>query len=92
MIKKETDNGFQHAAARRRLDVPVRKPPYGSHRFNTQPPEGGWAVKEVYDPNLDVSTRSRPKAAGPENARTQIRPEKRFNTQPPEGGWVRKAI
>ena len=55
-------------------------------RFNTQPPEGGWEtkqppLKDVYD----VSTHSRPKAAGgidPEN-----RPKMGFNTQPPEGGW-----
>ena len=56
-------------------------------RFNTQPPEGGWvglaggAVAES-----DVSTHSRPKAAGfglAEESALHIG----FNTQPPEGGW-----
>ena len=32
---------FQHTAARRRL-VPTAAPRYPHHRFNTQPPEGGW--------------------------------------------------
>ena len=33
--------------------------------FNTQPPEGGWIIVEAFFiTNDDVSTRSRPKAAG----------------------------
>ena len=35
-----------------------------THRFNTQPPEGGWLAERVADLPLTVSTHSRPKAAG----------------------------
>ena len=55
---------FQHTAARRRLvrSVQIRPRVYG---FNTQPPEGGWAlVGEDALNELVVSTHSRPKAAG----------------------------
>ena len=34
-------------------------------RFNTQPPEGGWVLNAVIIAWLQVSTHSRPKAAGP---------------------------
>ena len=55
---------FQHTAARRRLadidqtsDQPIS--------FNTQPPEGGWDSGDFWPViDLDVSTHSRPKAAG----------------------------
>ena len=33
-------------------------------RFNTQPPEGGWSTKRLFVSRLQVSTHSRPKAAG----------------------------
>ena len=32
--------------------------------FNTQPPEGGWVPQELANWLMDVSTHSRPKAAG----------------------------
>ena len=32
--------------------------------FNTQPPEGGWAEEEFKTTGSEVSTHSRPKAAG----------------------------
>ena len=32
--------------------------------FNTQPPEGGWATREFVEQTVNVSTHSRPKAAG----------------------------
>ena len=56
--------GFQHTAARRRLDHAYNF--NGNHnRFNTQPPEGGWVSEpEVSDRTVEVSTHSRPKAAG----------------------------
>ena len=56
--------------------------------FNTQPPEGGWAVKDDDTRGMMVSTHSRLKAAG---SKRPDRPRGRcfcFNTQPPEGGWV----
>ena len=33
-------------------------------RFNTQPPEGGWNFSSIRSGVLEVSTHSRPKAAG----------------------------
>ena len=38
-------------------------------------------------PEVDVSTRSRPKAAG-KAKKTETAEVKGFNTQPPEGGWI----
>ena len=54
---------FQHTAARRRLGG------YGFrlttfYGFNTQPPEGGWQYASNQSDCEDVSTHSRPKAAG----------------------------
>ena len=55
--------------------------------FNSQPPEGGWLpVRTTRRNPWEVSTHSRPKAAGP----TRCKPFKQhagFNSQPPEGGW-----
>ena len=55
--------------------------------FNTQPPEGGWRRIKAIHFRFDVSTHSRPKAAGCPPA---VRPPRThcFNTQPPEGGWI----
>ena len=55
--------------------------------FNTQPPEGGWGV--VFTTKYliaQVSTHSRPKAAGL-CASFGAEGMLCFNTQPPEGGW-----
>ena len=54
--------GFQHTAARRRLDHDSAKQ---SRRqcFNTQPPEGGWTGRLKLGSENHVSTHSRPKAA-----------------------------
>ena len=79
---------FQHTAARRRLVA--RRPQVQerlTQRFNTQPPEGGWLrYQGALHKEDEVSTHSRPKAAGRPSI---IHPPKRrsFNTQPPEGGW-----
>ena len=76
---------FQHTAARRRLghrrDSACRR-----DRFNTQPPEGGWAIGAIPRVGETVSTHSRPKAAG-RVCVTKIFVMFGFNTQPPEGGW-----
>ncbi|WP_210400196.1 hypothetical protein, partial [Neisseria sp. HMSC056A04] len=53
--------------------------------FNTQPPEGGWAITIGAGSFKNVSTHSRPKAAGLKSG-LRIRPRLCFNTQPPEGG------
>ena len=56
--------------------------------FNTQPPEGGWIrVKRNHVPTRNVSTHSRPKAAGFLTS-LQMGLSSCFNTQPPEGGWL----
>ena len=55
---------FQHTAARRRLVRPKRSG-RNCFSFNTQPPEGGWAgLSRVVTHLYQVSTHSRPKAAG----------------------------
>ena len=55
--------------------------------FNTQPPEGGWAIVPILSAVSDVSTHSHPKAAGRRPARAEWSAAC-FNTQPPEGGWI----
>ena len=56
--------------------------------FNTQPPEGGWAVSVgVANTVNGVSTHSRPKAAGVKRLFHRLL-HLGFNTQPPEGGWL----
>ena len=54
---------FQHTAARRRLADRAANPA-NIVRFNTQPPEGGWADYQQQRHPAGVSTHSRPKAAG----------------------------
>ena len=54
---------FQHTAARRRLHH-QRPDPSPGGRFNTQPPEGGCISKYALKGAENVSTHSRPKAAG----------------------------
>ena len=59
--------------------------------FNTQPPEGGWVDEFLIQQHNQVSTHSRPKAAGLSRQRIgQL--YNCFNTQPPEGGWVFRLI
>ena len=60
-------------------------------RFNSQPPEGGWnkIMKRTFSKN--VSTHSRPKAAGVERYKDRF-PNLCFNSQPPEGGWIGSKI
>ena len=55
--------------------------------FNTQPPEGGWFAKLLERLQFQqVSTHSRPKAAGLGCTFYHVL-KISFNTQPPEGGW-----
>ena len=58
---------FQHTAARRRLAM-ARRDIKKNWRFNTQPPEDGWAMQAQLDKLTAVSTHSRPKTAGCNNA------------------------
>ena len=56
--------GFQHTAARRRLGR-FTDAALALNCFNTQPPEGGWIqLGATYANHQNVSTHSRPKAAG----------------------------
>ena len=56
---------FQHTAARRRLASSSDSLFLSCRCFNTQPPEGGWAITQGDDmTEAVVSTHSRPKAAG----------------------------
>ena len=88
VLKKWREGLFQHTAARRRLADSAFGIPDRAAGFNTQPPEGGW-VKAANSSKqaIQVSTHSRPKAAGGCLRRLMDgRPS--FNTQPPEGGWI----
>ena len=76
---------FQHSAARRRLLLP--SPPAGNHRrFNTQPPEGGWTLKNAsaWLPSWFQHSAARRRLFP---FRVTALPARCFNTQPPEGGW-----
>ena len=59
---------FQHTAARRRLGKDG-KDAQDLCGFNTQPPEGGWVVARLRLLEHEVSTHSRPKAAGRDEIR-----------------------
>ena len=63
---------------------PLYQPTDRLTRFNTQPPEGGWTGSPPAPRRWDVSTHSRPKAAGLTSSSTGF--ARCFNTQPPEGG------
>ena len=77
--------GFQHTAARRRLEsAPTRR--RSRVCFNTQPPEGGW-ISTVID--CAHSALFQHTAARRRLVRVDLANDKTacFNTQPPEGGW-----
>ena len=84
--EKDATAKFQHTAARRRLGL-VTGYGEGENRFQHTAARRRLAVKPPCFAVLpQVSTHSRPKAAG---ASHQMRLTKKlsFNTQPPEGGW-----
>ena len=64
LIKAAQSVRFQHTAARRRLGNHAGCERRSNACFNTQPPEGGWASAWLMTWSLQVSTHSRPKAAG----------------------------
>ena len=79
-------NEFQHTAARRRLGFGLGLLDVDRQRFNTQPPEGGWARRG------GVSARCRrfntqPPEGGWALPGVAADGDICFNTQPPEGGW-----
>ena len=79
---------FQHTAARRRLEnCPLWR--CEAVRFQHTAARRRLALYCLrHQPSKNVSTHSRPKAAGHPAGR-RYRQRRRFNTQPPEGGWVK---
>ena len=56
-------------------------------RFNTQPPEGGWAIV-LRRPARILGFNTQPPEGGWTMSIFNRMPKRGFNTQPPEGGWV----
>ena len=77
--------GFQHTAARRRLERFVGNF-LQAHCFNTQPPEGGWFLCLIIDSTI-TSFNTQPPEGGWDTPQILLRRTMSFNTQPPEGGW-----
>ena len=77
---------FQHTAARRRLEAVGRHLPLLEQRFNTQPPEGGWAFATM-TVFAAVCFNTQPPEGGWAVNRLFCPFTACFNTQPPEGGW-----
>ena len=71
----DLNHRFQHTAARRRLGTATGGRT-STRGFNTQPPEGGWVMLKEQNLSNDVSTHSRPKAAGQEKEKQEK--EKKF--------------
>ena len=84
-----SENLFQHTAARRRL-VLTSYPILLILKFQHTAARRRLGITVLVDmPPIDVSTHSRPKAAGAIRVRALWRVSC-FNTQPPEGGWIQK--
>ncbi len=47
MVMRAYQISFQHTAARRRLDISEFFSGFTHKSFNTQPPEGGWAILAI---------------------------------------------
>ena len=77
---------FQHTAARRRLDSSRVKKPYWNWFQHTAARRRLAVLRRGICDRYDVSTHSRPKAAGA-SLKDVIVGLYGFNTQPPEGGW-----
>ena len=82
---------FQHTAARRRLGTSPKS--CGAtlwFQHTAARRRLVWAASQIGD-HENVSTHSRPKAAGGINP-AHDRAVKSFNTQPPEGGWLYRSV
>ena len=55
-------------------------------RFNTQPPEGGWADR-TFGLIFDKRFNTQPPEGGWKTMAVLLCRTNGFNTQPPEGGW-----
>ena len=57
--------------------------------FNTQPPEGGWALNIIiFDAYIMFQHTAARRRLGPLLLMSFHNSAYRFNTQPPEGGWL----
>ena len=81
---------FQHTAARRRLAIQARRCHQNERRFNTQPPEGGWLRAGAAKPDSQVSTHSRPKAAGSRQKRRTGHSLVSTHSRPKAAGTARR--
>ncbi|EFC88657.1 hypothetical protein NEIMUCOT_04706 [Neisseria mucosa ATCC 25996] len=79
---------FQHTAARRRLGEHDCARQTIQRRFNTQPPEGGWAHVLHIVPIGWVCFNTQPPEGGWARSIVARSSDFGFNTQPPEGGWI----
>ena len=80
---------FQHTAARRRLALLHPLHPQTVLCFNTQPPEGGWENAGALSVEHEVSTHSRPKAAGRKNSSRFVRVYVSTHSRPKAAGLCR---
>ena len=78
---------FQHTAARRRLAPTLSPVCTRGWRFNTQPPEGGWAL-HAKRKTSNCRFNTQPPEGGWQDRRVFSCVLGSFNTQPPEGGWL----
>ena len=55
--------------------------------FNSQPPEGGWSLKQRRTFNLKSFNSQPPEGGWAGGVGGDTAAKNRFNSQPPEGGW-----
>ena len=82
---------FQHTAARRRLAPTLSPVCTRGWRFNTQPPEGGWAL-HAKRKTSNCRFNTQPPEGGWQDRRVFSCVLGSFNTQPPEGGWQDRRV
>ena len=79
-------SGFQLTAARRRLGFILNAVFKYTHRFNSQPPEGGWLLIREELLLLSCFNSQPPEGGWMDFPPYEAQPQG-FNSQPPEGGW-----
>ena len=80
---------FQLTAARRRLAAPTPLACGLAACFNSQPPEGGWALDSAARAaEIAACFNSQPPEGGWANEWPAYSDQIGFNSQPPEGGWT----
>ena len=79
---------FQHTAARRRLGAILMVMGMFQAGFNTQPPEGGWDDGRNRKEIQNVSTHSRPKAAGASQGFALLKYVVSTHSRPKAAGFI----